>query len=65
MTQIQGWFFCLSTLAEPTNAFDLQSLMNERDGSPNPDASEEPTVEGLMFSFGFITEHLAVIVIWH
>ena len=39
--------------------------MNEGDSTPNPNAFEEPTVEGLLF-FGVpvITKHLTVIVIY-
>jgi hypothetical protein len=42
-------FYCLSTSAEPSNAFELQSFMNEGDSTPNPNAFEGPTIEGLLF----------------
>jgi hypothetical protein len=45
MTQFQGLFYCLSTSAEPSNAFELQSFVNEETAPPNPNAFEEPNVE--------------------
>jgi hypothetical protein len=49
MTQFQGLFYCLSTSAEPSNAFELQSFVNEETAPPDPNAFEEPNVKGTLF----------------